>query len=105
MWLVWESILLYSLFYRVNDYLKVDIVYFFVDLDDNFIYIRRKINRFSFKDGRVDLNLVSLENILVSDNSKNVVFFLNSWGISFFKSSMFIRVEIEKYVKDLGKKY
>lgn len=96
---------MHSLFYRVNDYLKADIAHLLVDPDENSIYTRRKINRLSPKDGRADLNLAPLENTSVSDNSKNVAFPLNGWGTSLSKSPMFTRAEIEKHVKDSGKKY
>ena len=79
-----------------------------VDPDDNSIYTRRKINRLSPKDRGAEstnLNLAPLENTAVSDNSKNVAFPLNGWGTSLSQSPMFTRAEIEKHVKDSGKKY
>jgi len=97
---------LHSWFYRVNDYLKAGIAHLLVDPDDNSIYTRRKINRLLPKDQgdeSANLNLASLENTTVSDNSKKVAFPLNSCGTSLSKSLMFTQAEIEKHVKDSGK--
>ena len=96
LWLLWLCILLHSLFYRVNNYLKAGIAHLLVDPDDNSIYPRRKINRLSPKDQGAEsanLNLAPLEKTTVSDNSKNGAFPFNGWGTSLSKSPMFTRAE------------
>ena len=57
------------------------------------------------KDRGADSANLNLACTTVSDNSKNVAFPVNGWGTSLSKSPMFTRAEIEKHVKDSGKKY